>query len=245
MKTWTLYQHIFPNGRSYIGITSKENPYDRFGSNGREYGHYIGQAIKKYGWENVEHKILKTGLTKKEANRLEKYYIKKFNTLAPNGYNLTEGGEGRAGYHKPHAEETKKKISKTKTGVKIGHHSAEWSKHISEGKLKSNYKHSDETKAKISKSRKGIPMPEEAKARISKTCKEKELYKCMFTEEAIKKNREKRCIKIEVLDSDGFVIQTFNSLTECANYFNCSIALISMIIKGKKRNKYNIRRILE
>lgn len=242
MKKWTLYQHIFPNGKSYIGITSKENPYDRFGTNGREYGNYIGNAIKKYGWENIEHKILLTNLTQDEANKLEKEYIKKFNTQYPNGYNITEGGEGRAGYHNPHSEQTKQKISKTKTGVKIGPHSAEWSRHISEGKLKSTYKHSDETKQRISQNRKGILHTQATKQQISATCKEKQLYKYMFTEDAILKYKEKRCIKVELLDDTNTVIKEFETLTECANYFNCSVALISCILKGKKQNKYNIRR---
>ncbi len=242
MKQWTLYQHIFPNGKSYVGITSKENPYDRFGKEGKEYSHYIGRAIKKYGWDNIEHKILKRGLTQEEANKLEKEYIKKLNTQYPNGYNITKGGEGRAGYHKPHTQETKIKISKTKTGIKLGPHTDIWKKHISEGKLKSNHKHSEETKNKISKNRKGILHTQESKDKISKTCKNKQLYKYMFTEEAVKKYRENRCVQVELLDENNCVVKTFKTLSECADYFNCSIALISLILKGKKYNKYNIRR---
>lgn len=242
MKTWTVYQHIFPNGKSYIGITSKENPYDRFGKNGREYGHYIGNAIKKYGWENVEHIILETGLNEKDANEKEKFYIKEFNTQVPNGYNITSGGEGRAGYKHTMKEETKKKISKTKTGSKIGPHTDIWKQHITEGKLKSNYKHSPETLQKLSNAHKGKKMSDETKKKISQTVKTKQLHKYMFSEESIKKNRLKRCIKIEQLNDEGNVINTFESVTQCANYFKCSVALISCILKGTKQNKYNIRR---
>lgn len=244
MKTWTVYQHIFPNGKSYIGITSKENPYDRFGKNGKEYEHYIGKAIKKYGWENVTHIILESGLTQDQANEKEKIYIKQFNTQVPNGYNITAGGEGRAGYkHAPHSQETRDKISKTKTGVKLGPMSELQKLHISQGKLNSNYKHSEKTKSKISKSRKGILHSEKTKQQISKTVQEKQLYKYMFTEDAIKKFKAKKCILIEQLDENGNVLKTFETATKCAEYFNCSIAHISNIISGKcKTNKYNIRR---
>ena len=65
----------------------------------------------------------------------------------------------------------------------------------------------------------------------------------MFTEDAIKKFKAKKCILIEQLDENGNVLKTFETATKCAEYFNCSIAHISNIISGKcKTNKYNIRR---
>jgi len=242
MKTWTVYQHIFPNGRSYIGITSKENPYDRFGKNGREYGHYIGNAIKKYGWENVEHKILKTGLTQKEANYFEKYYIQLYNTQAPNGYNITSGGEGRAGYKHVMSARTKQKISRTKTGVKMGPRNDLWKQHISEAKIKSHYHLSEETKDKIRNKHIGTKVSQETKEKIRETVIKKQLHLSLNTPGAIQKRMESRCIKIELLNEDGAVIEIFNSATECAKYFGCSVALISSILSGKKKNKYNIRR---
>lgn len=72
-------------------------------------------AIKKYGWDNFEHEILKTGLTKEEAKKYESYYIKQYNTLAPFGYNLTGGGE----YPDIISEETKQKMRKSHLGVKL------------------------------------------------------------------------------------------------------------------------------
>lgn len=41
----------------------------------------------------------------------EKQYIQKYNSVVPNGYNLTEGGEGGGFIGKKHSEETKKKLS--------------------------------------------------------------------------------------------------------------------------------------
>lgn len=242
MKTWTVYQHIFPNCRSYIGITSKQNPYDRFGKNGREYGYYVGRAIKKYGWENVKHIILETGLTQKEANEREKYYIQLYNTQAPNGYNITSGGEGRAGYKHIMSEQTKQKISKTKTGVKMGPRNDLWKQHISESKLNSHYRHSEETKQKIKNNRKNVKVSDETKSKIRATVLEKKLYMYLLTPEVKQKTKLARSIVIEQIDDLGNIIKVFNSATECAKYFNCSVALISCILSGKKQNKYNIRR---
>lgn len=72
-------------------------------------------AIKKYGWDNFEHEILKTGLTKEEAKKYESYYIKQYNTLAPFGYNLTGDGE----YPDIISEETKQKMRESHLGVKL------------------------------------------------------------------------------------------------------------------------------
>ena len=43
------------------------------------------------GWDNIQKEILHTNLSLEQANKLEKYYIKKFNSRE-NGYNRTNGG---------------------------------------------------------------------------------------------------------------------------------------------------------
>ena len=76
MKTWTVYRHITPNGKSYIGITSRENLNQRWlNGNGYSINTPFGKAIEKYGWESIKHEILDTNLEEDEAKRLEKEYI--------------------------------------------------------------------------------------------------------------------------------------------------------------------------
>lgn len=101
---WIVYKHTNKiNQKSYIGITSRK-PEVRWGNNGRNYkpckGRYscFYNAIKKYGWDSFEHEILENNLTYEKACDKEKYYICFYNTKAPNGYNLTIGGEGTCGY---------------------------------------------------------------------------------------------------------------------------------------------------
>ena len=95
MDNYTVYKHTSPNGKVYIGITCQ--PTKARWKNGKGYKNndYFYNAILKYGWENFEHKILKTGLTQEEADYWEKYYIKKCKTyhkINEDAFNLTIGG---------------------------------------------------------------------------------------------------------------------------------------------------------
>lgn len=92
-KTYSVYRHISPIGKSYIGIT-KQNPERRFQvGKGYKTQKAFYRAIQKYGWESFKHEILETGLTEKEAYEKEAYYISEvYNSFAPNGYNIREGG---------------------------------------------------------------------------------------------------------------------------------------------------------
>ena len=67
MNKWTIYCHIFPNGKRYVGRTS-QLLYKRF-HNGLGYKNspLMEKAIKKYGWENIEHVILEENLTEQES----------------------------------------------------------------------------------------------------------------------------------------------------------------------------------
>ena len=89
-----VYMHITPNNKKYIGITGR-NPLIRW-ANGNGYieSPYFYNAIKKYGWDKIRHKILIHGLTKEQAIRWEIKLISYYNTTNRKyGYNLTTGGD--------------------------------------------------------------------------------------------------------------------------------------------------------
>jgi len=69
--------------------------------------YYIHRAIRKYGWENFKVEIIIDDVPEEDLNNLEISYIDAENTMRPNGYNLTKGGEGCTGYR--HTEETRRK----------------------------------------------------------------------------------------------------------------------------------------
>lgn len=126
-KNYIVYKHTAPNGKIYIGQTGQKNPKRRW-QNGEGYkpnAHFYN-AIKKYGWDNFEHVIVADGLTKEEADWLEKFLIDYYETTDRNkGYNNTSGGDGSFEM----TDEVKQKMSEAKLGVKK---SDEHRKHMSE-----------------------------------------------------------------------------------------------------------------
>jgi group I intron endonuclease len=73
---------------------------------------YLKRAMDLHSKENFTiEEICKTN-TLEELDQKEKEFIIKFNTLAPNGYNLTTGGE-RPNF----SEESKQKMSNSKKGI--------------------------------------------------------------------------------------------------------------------------------
>jgi len=103
-----IYKHTSPSGKSYIGQTYQKTAI-RWRTEGKGYivCSLFYKAIRKYGWENFTHDILEEIEFEdiKILNQLEEDYIIKFNTLAPNGYNLkTFGGNALV------SEETREKL---------------------------------------------------------------------------------------------------------------------------------------
>ena len=149
-NSYSVYEHICPNGKRYIGITSRP-PERRWGKNGigyRAHNQHFYSAILKYGWSNITHKIIVSGLSKEEACKTERFYVALYNTCNREfGYNKSTGGEAPGtGVRKTMSEETRRKISEIQKGKKLD---PETIKKIVEARK--GYKHSAETKAKMSK----------------------------------------------------------------------------------------------
>ncbi len=95
------------NGKSYIGITT--NFERRMKDHQCWTGKYpVQQALKKYGKDNFDFLILEKVFDWEEGCKREKHYISTFKTKSPNGYNLTDGGDGAIGI---------KSWNKGKTGI--------------------------------------------------------------------------------------------------------------------------------
>ena len=95
--TWTVYVHIAPNGRAYVGQTRQKPVSKRWGKTGNCYkkNAEFWADICYYGWDNFEHIILRENIpTWKSCQRSEKYYIKKYNALTE-GYNKHPGGRNK------------------------------------------------------------------------------------------------------------------------------------------------------
>lgn len=99
LNNYTVYCHKNKtNNKLYFDITCKK-PEIRW-ANGTGYKKQpFYRAIKKYGWDNFEHIIIKDNLPEACAKTLEKILIYKYNTRNPKyGYNTTDGGDGTCGY---------------------------------------------------------------------------------------------------------------------------------------------------
>lgn len=97
VKTWTVYKHVSPSNKVYVGITSQEiiNKRWRYGT-GYPNCTLFQNAINKYGWNNIKHQILFTNLTEGRAKNLEKDLIRHYKNLGIS-YNITDGGDGTLG----------------------------------------------------------------------------------------------------------------------------------------------------
>ena len=145
-----IYMYKSPSGKYYIGQTIRtkfrknENLSRAF--NGSELP--FQRAIRKYGMDSFEYSILckitcsNTETLSEILNNLEQYYITKYNSKVPTGYNVTEGGEGNLGIVL--SEETKYKMSLSKVGHKC---STNTKKKMSEWQV--GKKLSEDTKNKI------------------------------------------------------------------------------------------------
>lgn len=112
-RAYKVYKHVFPNGKVYIGITSAVPIQSRW-RDGKGYRNnpHMTHAVQKYGWDNVEHFILKGSYSLEEANAKEIELIAKYKSNNPlYGYNITAGGDGQLGIHRTLSEASKKKIS--------------------------------------------------------------------------------------------------------------------------------------
>ncbi len=104
------------NGKKYIGKTIHFTTRMYYHATKHTKCHYLHNAIKKYGWNKFKREIIIDDVPEKDLSNIEMSYIDVENTLAPNGYNLTRGGEGCSGM--THSEETKRKLSIMNTGKK-------------------------------------------------------------------------------------------------------------------------------
>ena len=104
------------NKKKYIGQSINEDN-SRFNNHmsatkhesSCEYKSPLHRAIRKYGIENFEYEILAKGIDDIEIlNNLEIHYIEKYNSLAPNGYNIELGGKNCC---KPKTVEQKIKLT--------------------------------------------------------------------------------------------------------------------------------------
>lgn len=162
MNNYKVYIHIFPNSKVYVGIT-KQKPEYRW-RNGKKYGNnkYMKNAIQKYKWENIEHKILYDNLNKEEAEQIEIELIKKYKSDNREfGYNILKGGNVSKGM----SEEVRKEMSIKRKGK---HYSPRTEFKKGHKPWTTGKKMSEQHRKILSEAHKGQKLSEETKRKLSK-----------------------------------------------------------------------------
>lgn len=193
------------NGKIYVGQHSSNTNRYYMGS-----GSELKKAKKEFGTHNFKMEILEEyhGNSRKEFSELEIKWIKKLDATNPEiGYNKLKVGNG--GY-----------IGKEWYDSQVGR------------------KHTEEEKRKISESNKGKVISEETRLRyslINKGRKKTEEQKLALR----KTNRKPSCIftrpatrKVFQFDSNGVLINTFESITEATKYLKICRSAVRRISDG-------------
>lgn len=155
------------NNKVYIGQTRqtlKQRLQRHFSraKNEFKFNYCLCNAIRKYGKNSFVAEVIDIADSKERLDELEIYWINKYNSLTPNGYNMTSGGGGTSSY--THTDETKEIMSKKKRGM-----------YFKENNPFYNKTHSKEQIEKWSKERKDVKLSQEHKEKISATRKRKKI----------------------------------------------------------------------
>ena len=210
------------SGKVYVGQTKrdvKKRWWEHCNSK-KEYCSYISNSLEYYGVDKFKFKIIHV-CRDYELNEFEKFYIKEYNCMKPNGYNLTEGGENCIP-----TIETRKKQSEAKIGVKRGPQTEEHKKNI--GNSNRGKKRTDVTKEKMRIAKLGKPLTPEHAEKIRNN------YKYISPEgwERLRKSNEKA---VEQILPDGNII-SFESVRKASIALNVDGSGISKVCRGKKKS---------
>lgn len=208
------------NNKSYVGLTTSSVRTRWYKHTNKSSGcSALANAIKKYGRENFELTVIDTAISLEELKKKESVYIQQENTIAPNGYNLTTGGEAsspskevrlkiaKALEERARPEAVRRKLSIAHTGKKRG-------------------PCSEEVRNKISTASKGRKLTDDHRKKLSEAKKNKPVSLA-----AREKSREKTAKKIQCVETGDI----YNSVTEASATFGIDVSWICKICKGKQK----------
>jgi group I intron endonuclease len=211
------------NCKKYIGQTVQKDIKDRWNSHKnlkhKTVGKILLNAYKKYGINNFSYKLICICFDE-DTNEYEKEYIKKYNTLYPNGYNLLEGGNNRK-----HHEFTKKILSEKMMGDKnpnFGIKRTQEQINFMSQKMKGQNNPSYGKKFNVEEKQKRLDryiQNPEIKEKISNS------LKIFYINNANKNNINSK--RVEQYDLNDNLVHVFHSISEASRQINISHSVIS------------------
>ncbi len=232
------------NNKSYIGLTTKsleKRMQNHLYAISKDKGcPILGAAIKKYGIENFKMSLIIICFDS-DLGYYEKEYIKKYNTQAPHGYNILEGGIGGGFQGKLHSPETKQKISNSfKLFVKnnpsyIQRLSERTTLQMQNTDVREYMNKSEKWKATLKEGRVGGrahkdgKLSDETKSKISHSLK---LYHTNKEAKQIKINRTIHGHYIQQYDLSNNMVMQYNSISDAAKKNNIPRSTLIKSVKS-------------
>lgn len=209
------------NEKVYIGQTTKniedrwkQHLYNAINSKTRNQALYL--AMRKYGVENFYIEELENVCDDLSLDDKEIYYIKEFNSLAPNGYNETLGGSKFKDDNPMYHDEIRTKVSKHFIGDKNPAKRPEVREKIRKSRL--GTKASDETKKKMSQNNGrywlGKNLSKETRDKISKN------HGCRGKFGGLNPNAK----QVARIDKDSFeILETYDSISSAIKWVQSNV----------------------
>lgn len=156
------------NGMQYVGQTcwsleARKERHEKLAEKGSKT--HFHNAIRKYGVDAFDWRVLWSNVDKEDLNDLEIRWIELLNTRSPNGYNLTDGGDGFKGNH---TEEAKRQISEKVKAIWADPVTAKQRKDsLARAATWTGRKHTEESKQKIRAAKLGTRHSPESIAKMT------------------------------------------------------------------------------
>ncbi len=200
------------NGKCYVGQTKRSvrhriKDHKSVALTSMAIYSYLHKAIRKHGWENFTWEVLEE-TDEAGLDMAERFWIRCYNSLSPNGYNLDSGGHRQ----KVRSAETRAKIGAAHRGRSLP---LEQRKKLSQSAI--GRKHTPEARARMSVSQRGRTHSEETKRKIGAASKGKRKGKLDWA----------KVSSIRKLSADGILQK------EIAAQFEIDQSQISMIVRNK------------
>jgi len=264
-NTYSVYVHVFPDGKLYIGST-RQKPENRWRyGGGYKNSKTVYEPIQRYGWENIKHIVLFSNIDFDRAMIIEQELIKKYDTQNPQkGYNTKAGGQ----FYTEHSQEFIDDMRKRMKGntycvgrkLRPEHIEALRKRNIGShhpSPFKGKHIHTEERKKRMSEIAKERWKNPDFRERCSKNRpnmngENNPMYGRHHSEETKQKIREKRLGKqlseehkaklrdsnikaVYKLSLDGNIICRYNSICEAAEETGAKTTNIGFCCRNKNR----------